>query len=198
MAPIFHTTKVVVNITVLITTTERMIRNTSHPTGNSKVNPFFGIPLLLSSNKFVGASGRPVLFFPVILSFSLRASNTLLPSSAFTTGFGSELRLRTLAALNFSLAVNLDRFGITLISVLFVSCIGSEAEMDPLEGSVSGFSVVSEVLMLVSVARRSLFETKRDFPFLELIGLLKRSVVEGDEKWVDFRIEAPIHTLGTF
>ncbi|MFS8013014.1 hypothetical protein Hanom_Chr14g01327771 [Helianthus anomalus] len=112
---------------VLITTTEVIIRNTSQPTGSSKVRPFFGIPRLLSSNKFVGASGRPDLFFPVALSVSLKASSTLLPSSGFlTAAFGSESRLRTLAAFSFSLAVNFNLLGELFMSPFDVSCFSSE------------------------------------------------------------------------
>lgn len=106
MAPTFHTMYVVVNITVLIKTTESMMKNTSFPPGNSKVRPFFGIPRLLSSNMFVGASGSPGLRFP--LSLSLRTSSTWLPSCSLGAFLGSGLRLRTRAALSFSLAVKRD------------------------------------------------------------------------------------------
>lgn len=182
------------------------MRNTSHPTGSSNVSPFLGIPRLLSSNKFVGASGRPDLIFPDILSFSLKASNTLLPISAFLTGFGSEDLLRTLAAFSFSLAVSFDLFG-----------SDSEGEdMDPLEAASSGCvfligstsevgsdwlmemetSGISDVFSVVSVVTLSLFETERGLWFLVCIGLLlKTSDVEEEGKWLAFR---PMHSLGTF
>uniref|UniRef100_A0A7C8YJS8 Uncharacterized protein n=1 Tax=Opuntia streptacantha TaxID=393608 RepID=A0A7C8YJS8_OPUST len=77
MAPTFQTMYVVANITVLMKTKEKAIRNKSEPPGKLKVSPALGNPLLLSSKRFVGASGRP--FFP--FSLSLRASNTLRPIS---------------------------------------------------------------------------------------------------------------------
>lgn len=174
---------------VLMTTTDVIMRKTSQPTGSSKVRPFLGIPRLLSSNRFVGASGRPDLFFPVILSVSLKASSTLLPSSAFLMGFGSESRVRNLAAFNFSLAVNFNLFGVPFMLALSVTCFNSEGSGVFLRESVGDdwllemdVVAVSEVLSLVSVVMRSPFATKRGLTFVVCIGLLKRRILEGDEK----------------
>ncbi|GER44385.1 galactose oxidase/kelch repeat superfamily protein [Striga asiatica] len=106
MAPTFQTTYVVANIIVLINTKEKTIKKTSIPPGRLIVHPSLGRPLLLSSNKFVGASGRPDRFLFPSLSLSLKASNKLLPSPVLI-GFES-----TLAALSLSLAVSGARFGV--------------------------------------------------------------------------------------
>ncbi|GJV64963.1 hypothetical protein Tco_1475791 [Tanacetum coccineum] len=158
------------------------MRNRSQPTGSSKVRPFFGIPRLLSSSMFLGASGRPDLFLPN--HFLLELPTLSFHVLFFLTGFGSVPRLRTLAAFNFSLAVNLDLFGTV--------CIGSVlywfgAEMDPLEGlGVFFVGSISEVLSVVSVARRSPFATKRGLLFLVCVNLLTTNVLKGDEKLAGF------------
>ncbi|KAF7830931.1 hypothetical protein G2W53_013264 [Senna tora] len=90
-------------------TNEKAMMNRSKPPGNWKVHPGFGMPLLLSSNKFVGASGSLDLFFPRSLSF--KASNTLLPMSDLLDSFDSVYLLRTRAALSLSLAVKGDLLG---------------------------------------------------------------------------------------
>lgn len=96
----------VANITVLINTNEKAITSISALPGRSKVNPFFGIPLLLSSSMLVGASGKPGFLFD-FLSLSLSTSRIWLPILGFD-GFGvaSVYRLSTRAALSLSLAVN--------------------------------------------------------------------------------------------
>lgn len=98
----------------------------SAPPGKSKVRPFFGIPLLLSSSMLVGASGKPGFLF-VFLSLSFKTSNSWLPILGFD-GFGvaSVYRLSTRAALSLSLAVN--------GALLPLVCLISE-ETEPLDGS---------------------------------------------------------------
>ena len=60
-----------------------IVFNNNDFSGSSNVRPFLGIPRFLSSNKFVGAFGRPDLIFPDIVSFSLKAPNILLPIFVF-------------------------------------------------------------------------------------------------------------------
>ncbi|KAL0725560.1 hypothetical protein Bca4012_040159 [Brassica carinata] len=79
--------------------------------GRSKVSPFFGIPLLLSSSMLVDASGKPGILFD-FLSLSLSNSKIWLPILGFD-GFG--------AALSLSLAVNGPLFA-------DLSLCGSEAK----------------------------------------------------------------------
>ncbi|KAF3560153.1 hypothetical protein F2Q69_00015041 [Brassica cretica] len=118
MAPSFQTTKVVANITVLMNTNEKAMTSISALPGRSKVSPFFGIPLLLSSSMLVGASGRPGFLFD-FLSLSLSTSKIWLPILGFDgLGVASVYRLRTRAALSLSLAVN---------GALFVDSTGSLA-----------------------------------------------------------------------
>jgi hypothetical protein len=126
------------NMMVVMSVKETRTRNTSTPNGSSNVHPSFGIPRLLSSNRFPGASGSrdrrrppPPAFFA---SASRSASSTLLPNSGFgglddadaapTPGFddapffaGSAYLPSTRAARRRSRAVSGARFGASLAAL---------------------------------------------------------------------------------
>uniref|UniRef100_A0A1J3CQE9 Uncharacterized protein n=1 Tax=Noccaea caerulescens TaxID=107243 RepID=A0A1J3CQE9_NOCCA len=119
-------------MTVLMKTKEKAMTSMSAPPGKSKVRPFLGIPLLLSSSMLVGASGKPGFLFD-FLSLSFKTSRIWLPICGFDgLGVASVYRLSTRAALSLSLAVN----GPALL--LLVSLMSDETE--PLAGS-TGFEV---------------------------------------------------------
>lgn len=141
----------VANITVLMNTNEKAITSISALPGRSKVSPFFGIPLLLSSSMLVGASGRPGFLFD-FLSLSLSTSSIWLPILGFD-GFGvaSVYRLRTRAALSLSLAVNGALFAEPLLLLLLLGSTGL------LEESEEGGGSLTDV-----VAMESSFDFRQD------------------------------------
>uniref|UniRef100_A0A0A9DRP7 Uncharacterized protein n=1 Tax=Arundo donax TaxID=35708 RepID=A0A0A9DRP7_ARUDO len=89
MAPSFQTRYAVPNMMVVMSVNDTRTRNTSTPNGSSNVHPSLGIPRLLSSNRFPGASGsrdrrRPPPAAPAFFASASRsASSTPLPNSGF-------------------------------------------------------------------------------------------------------------------
>jgi len=124
--------------------------------GRSNVRPGFGIPRLLSSNKFVGACGRPDRLLPP--SLSLSASKTLLPRPALA-GLDSVYLERTRAALSFSLAVSGDFFGAVLCTWAEVFSVPFTSGWTADSGGwlmVVAVSAVTESVVLGSTAALSL------------------------------------------